>query len=109
MELRWKLILFYPHYFKVSIAAVKHHGPNFYITIHHQKKFGQELKHGRNLEAGANAETTDALLFLTCSACFLMERRATSPRMTPAIIHCSLQHQSLAKTMSYMLAYSLLL
>jgi len=29
---------------------------NFHITVHHQRKSGQEFKQGRNLEAGADAE-----------------------------------------------------
>jgi hypothetical protein len=28
----------------------------FHITVHHQRKSGQELKQGRNLEAGADTE-----------------------------------------------------
>jgi hypothetical protein len=29
---------------------------NFHITVHHQRKSGQDFKHGRHLEAGADAE-----------------------------------------------------
>jgi hypothetical protein len=48
------------------MAVMKHHDQNaswgrkcglcFHITVHHQQKSGQELKQGRNLEAGADAE-----------------------------------------------------
>jgi len=54
---------------RVSTAATKHHdqkaswggkglfGLHFHITVHHQRKSGQELKQGRKLEAGADAKT----------------------------------------------------
>jgi hypothetical protein len=59
-----------------------------HIAIHHQRKSGQELNQGRNLEAGADAEAMEAMLLtgvlpLACSACFLIEPRTTSPGMTP--------------------------
>jgi hypothetical protein len=31
-------------------------GLHFHIIVHHRRKSGQELKQGRNLEAGADAE-----------------------------------------------------
>jgi hypothetical protein len=34
-------------------------GSNFHITVDHQRKPGQELKQGRNLEAGADAEAME--------------------------------------------------
>jgi hypothetical protein len=34
-------------------------GLHFHITVHHQRKLGQELKQGRNLEAGADAEAIE--------------------------------------------------
>ena len=34
-------------------------GLYFYITVHHQRKSVQELKNGRNLEAGADAEAME--------------------------------------------------
>ena len=40
---------------------------NFYSTIHHQRKPGQELKQGRTLEAGADAETMEGRCLLPCS------------------------------------------
>ena len=63
----------------VSTAAMKHHGQeasckkkglfdlHFYITIHHQRKPGQEPKQGRNLEAGSDAEAVEECCLLTCS------------------------------------------
>ena len=53
------------------IAAMKHHDQkaswerkrfiqlHFHIAIYHQKKSGQKLKQGRNLEAGADAEAKE--------------------------------------------------
>jgi len=38
----------------------KHHDQsNFFIIAHHSRKSGQELKPGRNLEAGADAEAME--------------------------------------------------
>lgn len=34
----------------------------FHITVHHQGKPGQQLKQGRILESGADAESVDRLL-----------------------------------------------
>ena len=34
-------------------------GSYFHITVHHQRKSGQGLKEGRNLEAGADAEAME--------------------------------------------------
>jgi hypothetical protein len=48
-----------------------------------------ELKQGRNLEAGADAEAMEkevlntGLFSLACSACFHVEPRTTSPGMAP--------------------------
>ena len=39
----------------------------FHIAVHHQKKSGQELKQGRNLEAGADAEAMEGCCLLACS------------------------------------------
>ena len=56
---------------------------HFHITLHRQRKSGQELTQGRNLEPGTDAEALDGvlrttLLPLACSACFLIEPRTTS-------------------------------
>ena len=40
----------------------------FHITVHHERKSGQEIKQGRNLEAGAGAEATDGFYLLACSS-----------------------------------------
>jgi hypothetical protein len=64
---------------RVSIAVNKHHdqsnlrrkglfGLHFHITLHYQRKSGQELKQGRSLEAGANAEAMEGCRLLACSS-----------------------------------------
>jgi hypothetical protein len=59
----------------------------FHIAVHHQRKLGQELTQGRNLEAGADTEAIGieltGLLPLAHSACFLIELKTTRARMTP--------------------------
>jgi hypothetical protein len=61
---------------RVSVAATKHHdqkaswegkgllGSHFHIVVHHGRKSGQELKQGRNLEAGADAEAMEGCCLL---------------------------------------------
>ena len=49
----------------------------------------KELKQGRNLEAGADAEVIEGVLLtglfiMACSACFLIEPRIISSEMAPA-------------------------
>jgi hypothetical protein len=64
---------------RVSIPALcKHHGRDtswggkglcslhFHIAIHHQRKSGQELTQGRDLEAGADAEAVEGCCLLAC-------------------------------------------
>ena len=60
----------------VSIAATKLHdqkaswggkGLYLHIAVQNQRKSGQELKQGRNLEAGADAEATEECCLLACS------------------------------------------
>ena len=56
---------------------------------------------GRNLEAGADAETMEGCCLLTCSASSLREPRTTSPEMDPPTMGWVLPHQSLInKTLS---------
>lgn len=38
------------------------------ITVHHEGKVGQEVKNGRNLEAGAEAKTMEGCCLLACSS-----------------------------------------
>jgi hypothetical protein len=38
-------------------------GLQFHITVHHQRKSGQELKQGRKLEAGADAEAMEGAAY----------------------------------------------
>jgi hypothetical protein len=52
-------------------------------------KPGQELKQGRNLQAGADAEDMEECCILACftwlfSACFLIEPKTTNPGTEPA-------------------------
>jgi hypothetical protein len=58
---------------------------HFHIVVHYQRKSGQELTQGRNLEAGDDEQTMEGwfLLAWDCSACFLREHRTTSPGMKP--------------------------
>ena len=37
---------------------------HFHITVHHERKSGQELKQGRTLEAGADAEAMEGCCLL---------------------------------------------
>jgi hypothetical protein len=43
-------------------------GLHFQITVHHLRKSGQELKQGRNLKIGAEAEAIDKYYLLVCSS-----------------------------------------
>ena len=65
----------------VSIAAVKHHDQkvncgrkglfnliNFQLIVHHWRKSGEELKQGRSLEAGADAEAMEGCHLLAYSS-----------------------------------------
>jgi hypothetical protein len=56
------------------------------FAVHHQRKSRQELKHGWNLEAGADTETRRMLLLMVYSACFFIEPRTTSPGTAPVIM-----------------------
>jgi hypothetical protein len=62
----------------VSIAAMKHHDQKasggqclftlcFPIAVHHQRNSEQELKQGRDLEAGVDAEAMGAYCLLDVS------------------------------------------
>jgi hypothetical protein len=39
---------------------------HFHVTVHHQRKSGQELTQDRNLEAGADAEAMEGCCLLAC-------------------------------------------
>ena len=77
----------------VTIVVMKHlqrrglFGLHFHITVHHQRKSGQELKQGRNLEAGADVET---MRDTACSSMafeepdFFVESRTTSAGVAPS-------------------------
>ena len=92
---------------RITTAETKHHnqkaswggkglrGLHFH-TIVHQWKSEQELKQGRNLEAGTGAETMEYYCLLACSlwlsTCFLIEFRTTSLGMAPLTISWGLPH-----------------
>jgi hypothetical protein len=44
-------------------------GLYFHVAVYHQKMSGQEVKHGRNLKTGADAEALGGCCFLACSSC----------------------------------------
>jgi hypothetical protein len=52
---------------KATLKGKGFFGLHFHITAHHRINPGQELKEGRNLEAGADAEAMGELCLLTCS------------------------------------------
>jgi len=57
---------------------------HFHITVHHQRKSGQELKQDRSLEAGVDAEAMEcAAYWLVSQDCFLIEPKTTSSEMAP--------------------------
>ena len=43
---------------------------HFHIAVYHQRKSGQEVTLGRNLEAGADAEAVEECCLLACSILF---------------------------------------
>jgi hypothetical protein len=71
-------------------------GLHFHIILH-QRKSGQELTQGRNLEAGADAEAMEACYLLACFTCFFIEPRPISPGMAPPAIGWALSYQTLIK------------
>ena len=74
-------------------------GLPFHVAVHHWRMSGQELKHGRNLEAGADAEAIEECCLLACSACFLIKPRTTSLGMAPPTVGWALLYQSPNKKM----------
>jgi hypothetical protein len=76
---------------RVSIDSIKRHDEKarkerliwfvLNITVHHHRKPGQELKQGRNIEAGAEVEAMVRCCLLTFSmhfsACFFIVPRTT--------------------------------
>jgi len=67
---------------RVSIAAMKHDpkaswggeglfGLDFHSTVHYRRRSGQELKQGRNLEAGAGTKAIEGCGLMACSPAFL--------------------------------------
>jgi hypothetical protein len=101
---------------RASIPVIKHHDykqrKGFIV---HPKKLGQELKQGRNLEAGTEAEAMEGpaywLVSMACSACFLIEPRTTGLGVAPPTIRPSHINQNVPQVYpqaSLMGAFSLL-
>jgi hypothetical protein len=55
------------HCEKVNQGAKGYYGLYFHISVHYGRKLRQELKQGRNLEAGADAEAMEECCLLPCS------------------------------------------
>ena len=64
---------------RIPTASMKHHDQKsdlgrgkdffslrFHIAVHYERKSGQELKHGRSLMAGADAEAMEGCWLQTC-------------------------------------------
>jgi hypothetical protein len=75
-------------------------GLHFYITVHHWRKLGQELKRGKNLEAGTDTDSTEGCCLLACSCGLvsLFSYRTSSPGVAPPTVgwaltidHCLLK------------------
>lgn len=86
---------------------------SFHITVHYQRKSGQEFKEGRNLEAGADAEAVERSCLLACPLTFTYSACCHIELKTPTQgWHHSQQtgfpfpSQSLIKKMPFRLAYS---
>ena len=67
----------------------------FHIAVYLWRRSGQKPKQGRyrNLEEGADAETTEGCCFLVCPlwcACFLIEPRTSSPWTGHCCLHSAL-------------------
>ena len=78
----------------------------FLRTAHHKRKSGQELKHGRDPEAEADAEAMEGCCFTDLlptafSVFFLIQSRTTRPNMATPTMGWALLHQSLIKKMAY--------
>lgn len=74
------------------------------ITVHPREEPGPELKQGRHLEAGTEAEIMEACRLLAhsitaFSTCFLMQAWATCPEMTLPTVGCDLPQQLLINKM----------
>jgi hypothetical protein len=70
---------------------------HFHIAAHYQRKSGQELIQGRNLEGCYLL----ACFPLPCSVCFLIEPRTTNPGITPPTMGWALPPWSLIEKMPY--------
>lgn len=88
-------------------------GLDFHIAIHHEKKSGQELRQGRNLEAGTQCRghggaLSTGLHLMAWSTCFLIAFRAASSGVCPHTMLWAFWYQSVIKEMHYRLVYSLI-
>ena len=83
-----------------------------YLIVHHQNKWGQKPKQGRNLETLADAEATEKNYWLspkTWSTWFHVGPRITGPVVASPSMSWTLSHLSLIKKMPYSLAYRTIL
>ena len=83
----------------------------FHITGHPLRESGQELKQGRNLKPGADAEAMEGHCLLPASPCFLslLSYRTQDHQSRGGTTHNGLPpYQSLIKKMPYRLACSLI-
>lgn len=77
-------------------------GLHFCIVNHYQRKSGQELRQGRTLQAGADAEVLEGVLLSRlfswlCSFFFIIGSRNTSPGMALFTMGQALPHHSLLR------------
>jgi hypothetical protein len=90
----------------VGVGAWGLSGLHFHITVHHQKGSGQELKQGRNLEAGTDAEAMEGWCSLACSPWIAQLAFLKNPGIGPS--HNGLgPPPSITKKMPYLFAYRL--
>jgi hypothetical protein len=78
---------------RVSVAAMRHYDQSnsgrkglishFHITVHHQRKSGQELKQARNPETGADAEAMEGLLLTGLHRLLSYRTQKNQPRDGP--------------------------
>ena len=100
------------HYDQRQVGEERIYSANDFISQFLIKIRTGTLKQDRHLDAGAEVGHAQVLLigllFVACSACFLIEPRTIGTGMASPIIW-DLPHQSLIRKMPYRLAYSLIL
>jgi hypothetical protein len=79
----------------------------FHITVHHGKQSGRNSR--QELMQRPWRDAAHWLVLLACSACFLIEPRATFPEVAWFIVGWALPHQLLVKKVLCRRGYSLIL